>query len=283
MKNTQFMAIVVLLFLLTDGYAKDDNVEPLANVAYQSILSLPSVEPDATLSYGFDPLQYGKLWLPEVNEKTGPSSPLVIFIHGGCWLSSFTIDHSFALTSALASKGFMVWSLEYRRSGDEGGGWPGSFDDINQGVRYILTQNTFEFDHNKIIIMGHSAGGHLALLTANQHSQISHTIGLAAITNLVEYARGSNSCQSATSQFMRGAPEDLADQYSSADPSQQPRPGNTVLLHGGEDKIVDLQQAENFGVRTIIVPAAGHFDWLHPQTKAFTVLVNQLEEIASAN
>ena len=82
------------------------------------------------MSYAGQPQQYGELWLPE---GIGPF-PVVVFVHGGCWLNAFDITHTHAASTALAQAGYAVWSLEYRRVGDPGGGWPGTFDDISLGV-----------------------------------------------------------------------------------------------------------------------------------------------------
>ena len=78
---------------------------------------------DARIPYGESPLQFGYLRLPA---GTGPH-PVIVFIHGGCWLSAFDIRHAGQAEQAFADAGYAVWSLEYRRIGDSGGGWPGTF------------------------------------------------------------------------------------------------------------------------------------------------------------
>src|SRR4026209_857599 len=88
--------------------------------------------PDQRISYGSGPLQFGNLRLPK---RPGPH-PIVVFIHGGCWLSQYDIAHAAAFEQAIADSGFAVWSIEYRRVGNEGGGWPGTFSDIVQAADY---------------------------------------------------------------------------------------------------------------------------------------------------
>ena len=118
---------------------------------------------DARIQYGDDALQFGDLRLPP---GSGPH-PVVVFIHGGCWLAEYDISHSSKLTAALAGAGIATWSLEYRRVGDEGGGWPGTFQDIGHGTDHLRSiAAEYNLDLDRVIVMGHSAGGHLALWAA---------------------------------------------------------------------------------------------------------------------
>src|SRR5262245_6784070 len=112
------------------------------------------------ISYGTDPLQFGELTLPA---GQGPH-PLVINVHGGVWLAAYSIDHTHAMARALADSGFAVWNLEYRRVGHEGGGWPGTFLDVSHGVEHARAlASSRPIDLARVCLMGHSAGGHLAL------------------------------------------------------------------------------------------------------------------------
>lgn len=102
------------------------------NVVYSKIAALPFTPSDENISYGEDPFQYTLLWRAEKN-KNKSHTPLVILIHGGCWLSEYDIQHTYALSTGLAQAGFNVWSLEYRRSGELGGAWPSTYDDVKLG------------------------------------------------------------------------------------------------------------------------------------------------------
>ena len=106
-----------------------------SGVSFAAVQALDYREADHTLVYGSDPLQFGRLWLPAAVD-TQPAS-LVVLIHGGCWMNAYDMAHTFALSTALAQAGYAVWSLEYRRTGDEGGGWPGSYEDVLAGIDYI--------------------------------------------------------------------------------------------------------------------------------------------------
>ena len=102
-----------------------------ANVSFDQVQTLPVREATVRVSYGDAPTQFAELWLPTDQEE---KSPVLVLVHGGCWLNSFGIDHTKAMSTALMQSGFAVWNLEYRRLGDEGGGWPGSFEDIQAGI-----------------------------------------------------------------------------------------------------------------------------------------------------
>lgn len=257
-----------------------DEVNVESNVSYQSVTELDFRDADKRLVYGDDnpELQYGLLWLPLEPAQNG-KAPLVVFIHGGCWLNAFDIRHSYAFSSALAAAGYAVWSLEYRRSGDVGGAWPGTFEDIKKGVEYTVALQDYPLDIGRIILMGHSAGGHLALLAATEMQRTDAVIGLAAITDIISYARGENSCQTATLAFMNGDYESNPAAYIRANPAARKPHRTTILLQGTDDGIVPPEQAKMTGARTILVEDAGHFDWLHPETKAHQVLLSTLEDL----
>lgn len=246
------------------------------NVPYKEIADLAFAQPDAELSYGSDPLQFGKLWIPESNSD---KPPLVIFIHGGCWLNAFNIDHSLPLTAAISASGAIVWSLEYRRTGDSGGGWPGTFEDVLKGSKFALEQSDWGFDPTKVFLVGHSAGGHLALLIndvlLSKTSNDIKVIGLAAITDVIRYSQGVNSCQSATPKFMGGSFDDNKKSYQDANPKTY---HNVVLIHGTEDNIVPIQQSTNTRSKVKTIEGGGHFDFLHPQSDAFSVLMSVINE-----
>ena len=97
------------------------------------ILTLPPPPADARLSYGTDPNQFGDLRLP----KTKGPSPIVMNIHGGYWRAKYDLAHAGHLCAALTAKGVATWNIEYRRVGNPGGGWPGTFEDVRNAYRYL--------------------------------------------------------------------------------------------------------------------------------------------------
>ena len=196
-----------LLFLLLPNFA-------LAQVEFSEIQALKYDQPNEVIKYGVDDFQFAEYWHP------GSGTPaLVILIHGGCWLNEYGLDHVRALASELKKNNYAVWSTEYRRVGDPGGGWPGTFEDIVNSINH--TKRLKNINQTAKFVMGHSAGGQLALwagsamhfppaspMQGKLQTRISGVIGLAAISDLAEYARGNNSCEVVTEKLMGGSPED---------------------------------------------------------------------------
>jgi acetyl esterase/lipase len=254
------------------------------DVAYSKVAALPFRPADEQIAYGEDPLQFALLWrAKKVNKisklENKQQNPLVIFIHGGCWLSVYDIQHTYALSSGLAQAGFNVWSLEYRRSGDIGGGWPGTYDDVKAGILASSHYNNGEFDLTQSVLVGHSAGGHLALLAGGVIQPLKGVIGLAAITDIAEYAVGTNSCQQVTKDFMQGMPKDKPADYHMANPNKQPSHVNTFFLQGDKDNIVPFK-LDKLEPKVIMLEGVGHFDWIHPGSEAFSTLTQQLNGLA---
>jgi len=271
-----------------------DAAVPLSRVLEQSVT--PYSEKRA---YGPSQYQYALRWHPKPSEHLGAT---VVFVHGGCWLSEYDHTHADSFVSDLAERGFDTWTLEYRRTGSSGGGWPTSLNDVLDGLTMISDfysrsateagknppeTATFDYSANKvtappIIVVGHSAGGHLALLAAFSKGpdQSVHTIGLAPITNLIAYAEGLNSCQKGTVPFMGGTPSDLPEEYDKATLSNKSFSGlQSSILQGEADPIVTPDQSLLAGASTTLVPEAGHFDWLSIGSRAHTVLIDTLAAI----
>ena len=129
-------------------------------------------------------------------------------------------------------------------------------------------------------VVGHSAGGHLALLASTSGRLLIDpkvTVGLAPIVDVATYAAGSNSCQQATPQFMGGSPDELPEAYLAATPNFDAGLANRVIaLHGDLDQIVPLSQSA--AMPRQIIEGAGHFDFVHPHTPAFQALLRVLGE-----
>src|SRR5215471_5507403 len=113
----------------------------------EDILSLAPPKADAQIAYGSDPNQFFDLRLPPAKERTGSPNPVLINIHGGYWRAKYNLDHAGHLCAALTTKGLATANLEYRRVGNEGGAWPGTFADIRAAYQF-LTQNAQKFDFN---------------------------------------------------------------------------------------------------------------------------------------
>lgn len=257
---------------------------------FKEITELGYRAADQHLAYGTEPEQYLELWLPAGHSAP---APLVVLIHGGCWLAEYDVSHIRPLAAELAASGFAVIALEYRRLGQEGGGWPGTFVDISLGLEFIASMEDPRLDLSRVILVGHSAGGHLALWatgrplleqTASLYREKPFTpqaaIGLAAITDLAAYSEGENSCQQATAKLVGGSPAEKPERYAQASPSQLGTAVPVVLLHGDQDPIVPISQAEALPQAKLVrLDGAGHFDLIHPGTAAFPRLLTLIEEL----
>ncbi|MGY0311744.1 alpha/beta hydrolase family protein [Alteromonas macleodii] len=259
----------------------------ISQVPYSALGVLPTSEADEQFSYGDDLLQTIYTWHGRSSTNEMYADKALIFIHGGCWLNAYGYEHAKGMYHALAELGMGVYITEYRRVGDEGGGWPGSLDDVTQAISTALKRIENEGRYTNIYIAGHSAGGHLALLAAQRLSSsslnlsranIKRIIGLAAITDIQSYAMGHNSCQSATAKFMNGTPGDVPTAYQRATP--RPTHGSLpiTLLQGDADSIVPARHAVLSGTNQKIIKNGGHFDWLHPESTSFDALLEVISE-----
>src|SRR5581483_11524164 len=131
----------------------------------REILELPPPPSDLRLNYDSLPLQFGDLRLP----TTPPPHPLAILVHGGFWRARYDLEHLGHLAAALTAEGIATWSIEYRRIGDKGGGRPGMFHDVAAGADHArVLAPVYGLDLNRVITLGHSAGGHLAFWLAGR-------------------------------------------------------------------------------------------------------------------
>ena len=131
------------------------------------ILDRPPPIFDKRIQYGQGPQNFADMRFPD---GLGPF-PFMFVIHGGFWQSAYDLQHIGHICTALTGKGIISCNLEYRRVGDRGGGWPGTFQDVGLATDYIM--ETFSSDPHvdagKVGVIGHSAGGHLALWLASRH------------------------------------------------------------------------------------------------------------------
>lgn len=233
----------------------------------QSILELAPPAPGTRIAYGSDENQFGELRLPNA---AGPH-PVVIFLHGGYWRARYDLTHTGHLCVALNRAGFATWSLEYRRLGQPGGGWPGTFDDVLAGALH-LAKLTHGLDHRRVSVAGHSAGGHLALwLAARKPLPLQ---GVAALAGVTDLRRGFELKLSngVVRDLMAATPDEQPARYRHASPIEMlPIAAPQRLVHGAADTVVPLELSERFArssknAELIALPGAGHFDVIDPRS-----------------
>jgi acetyl esterase/lipase len=137
--------------------------------ANETVEWLPAKQADYRLLYGNNSLRYGDLRLPK-GKRPRHGWPVVVFVHGGGWTSSWSNGYSARLVEAIHSLGVATWDLEFRRLGNSGGGFPGTFQDVAAGTDYLRTLATrFPLDLSRVLVAGHSSGGHLVAWLAGRH------------------------------------------------------------------------------------------------------------------
>ncbi|MCH8500755.1 MAG: alpha/beta hydrolase [Aliidiomarina sp.] len=249
---------------------------PLLNspVSFQQVMERSTARAHEILHYGDAEPQFVELYFPE---SASSDVPLIVYIHGGCWQNSFGVDHARGFAEGLRDDGFAVALVEYRRLNDEGGGWPGSLEDIVTAIEVLSSADAPSYRPNSFTLVGHSAGGHLALLASQPQRRlpVRGVLGLAAITDIEAYAAGESGCQQAGANFMATAPE----QAEAMNPVYQSRHSLVFLFHGDQDTIVGAEQQQLDGAEAVEISGAGHFDLIHPGTEAFAQVLATIRSL----
>ncbi|KFE63893.1 alpha/beta hydrolase family protein [Hyalangium minutum] len=259
------------------------------------MLETPSPPADARIPYGKNPYQFGDLRLPQ---GPGPH-PVVVMVHGGFWRAKYDLEHVGHLCADLTRRGFATWSLEFRRVGHEGGGWPGTFEDVAEGVDFLRTLAASQpLDLSRAVFMGHSAGGHLALWLAARRRLPPEAplyrptpfiprgvVGLAGVVNL-EQALALRLSQGIVEEFLGGTPAQVPERYQLGSPSALvPLGVRQILLHGTEDDTVPVSLSIEYharaaavgdDVRLVTLPGAGHFELINPLAPEWRQVVEAL-------
>ncbi len=157
-----------VLIATTSAKAGDTFINPKS---VDMIEWLPSSPPDHRILYDTNPSTFGDLRIPK-NSSPGPSGyPVLVFLHGGGWTADWTINHTDQLVEALTQEGIATWSIEYRRLGNAGGGYPQTFLDVAKAVDFLRKiASQYRLDLNRVVVAGHSSGGHLALWLAGRRN-----------------------------------------------------------------------------------------------------------------
>jgi len=254
------------------------------------------------VQYGREPDQFAEARFPS---GEGPF-PLLLVIHGGFWSAANDLRHISRFCAALTSRGIVTCSLEYRRVGQKGGGWPGTFIDVASGSEYLrqLLSRDRRVDMRRAAVIGHSSGGHLALwlgarhrlprdsvLRGGQSPWLTAVISLAGIADLGEAWR-SRLGSGAVDRLMGGGPDRYPDRYSEASPIELlPTALRQVLIHGRGDDSVPIVQSERFvqraravGDKATLLPldGIGHMELIDPESGAWDAVAKSALEVLGA-
>lgn len=254
--------------------------------------ALPSKPADRRIAYGDDPNQFGDLRVP----SSGGPHPVVILIHGGCWKAAYANLRDLApMADALKADGIATWSVEYRRLGQSGSGWPGTYLDIGRAVDQLRSiADDYKLDLDRVVVLGHSAGGHLAMWVAARSRlpkgsplYVEHPLAIRGVINpagtgdMEAYISiEMRACREAVVEAMLGGkPADVPERYTQVSAIRMlPLGTRQVVIWGREDDFVPMWLAEKYEqaarqagdpVRLVIVPGLGHFEIASPLSPAW--------------
>jgi acetyl esterase/lipase len=250
--------------------------------------------PAPTVSYGEHPDQVANLHLPNAD---GPF-PVVVLVHGGFWRYGWDRTLMTPLAVDLARRGIAAWNIEYRRVGQEGGAWPGTFHDVAAAVDHLASIP--EVDPSRMISCGHSAGGHLALWIAARprlpedapgaqpRVTANAAIALGAVCDVTRAGREVLG-KGAAAGLLGGSPDEVPDRYAVADPAALlPLGVPQVVIHGGLEDVVPLEYARDYAARAgdeaelVELPESDHFDVIEPTGEAWAVVLERLPALLGA-
>lgn len=254
-------------------------------------------QPQAKIAYGPGPQQFGELWLPD---GPGPH-PLVVMIHGGCWTKSVAkLSIMNAAAEDLRKRGAAVWNIEYRGVDEPGGGYPGTYQDVAAALdRVGGFADEAQLNLDKVVVVGHSAGGHLALwaaarrkiasgpLASRRSLPVEAVVDIAGIPDLATDLE--TACGAEPVEKMAG-PARLGGRYADTSPAHMlPLHTRQVVAVGREDTTVPpavseayVRRAKNAGDRVDfrILPDAAHAEEIAPGTPGWDRIAPIIMELA---
>jgi dipeptidyl aminopeptidase/acylaminoacyl peptidase len=277
------------------------------------ILTRPAPPPDATIRYGPGPDHIADVRLPSGEGPRGASAgsglPLVVVLHGGFWRAAFDRKHVGPMAAALAAEGYLVCVPEFRRIGQAGGGWPGTFDDVAAAVDrlppLVAAVAPGTCDPGRLLLAGHSAGAHLALWAAGRHllprdvpwradagsrPRIAGVAALAPVSDLVACHR-QRLGGGAAADLLGGGPEQHPQRYAVADPARLIPLGVPVrIVHGITDDRVPCEMSRSYAARARSagddaflqeLPGCGHFEVIDPRSAAWPAVLAAIHALAA--
>jgi len=272
----------------------------------ESAFSHPFVEPDATASYGDHADQVVDFYAPRVDPGEA-KAPLVVVLHGGAWRAAYDRRHVAPFAAFLAGRAFAVASVEYRRGGAEpgtAGRWPQTLDDVAAAMDTLpglVADALPQADPRRPVVVGHSAGGHLALWAAARHRLPEDSPwrrpepavgGVVALAPIADFTKAGelSVCAGAALQFLGGL-ERFEERRPSADPAALlPTGVPTTVVQGDADIVVPAEVAESFvraaaeageTVRLTQVADAGHFPLIDPAADACLLVAEEITRLVT--
>lgn len=271
----------------TSASSPDDATSPARLMTPGELQALPSQAPDLRVAYGSDSNQSGQLRIP-----AGPGPhPVAVLIHGGCFKADYATLRDLApMGDALKRMGIATWNIEYRRLGQPGGGWPETYLDVGRAVDHLrVLAGPHALDLDRVVVVGHSAGGHLAMWAAGRRRvpsgsdihvadplPVRGVLNLAGPVDLTANIAGYEGlCRDTViTDLLGGTPATAPERYAQASPMRLlPLGIPQMLLLGEHEEFVPRPLAEAYAgaaaqagdpVRLIVIAGVGHFEIASP-------------------
>jgi acetyl esterase/lipase len=258
------------------------------------------------IAYGDDPNHFADLRVP----ATAVPHPVVVQVHGGCWKADYSTLRDMApMAEALQAAGLATWNVEYRRLPQPGSGWPGTFQDAGRAVDDLRTiAGKYRLDLGRVVLLGHSAGGHLALwvaarknLPAGSPLHVADPLPVRGVVDLAgpgdleaEIAVEIGACQGrVVEQLLGGSPAEVPEIYRQASPSKLlPLGVPQILIWGDRDNLRPVLSGERHAqaaaaagdaISLVIVPGLGHFEVASPFSPAWPKVRDAVESLLRSN
>jgi acetyl esterase/lipase len=244
--------------------------------------------PGIRIPYGDAPENFGELRLPP---GRGPH-PIVVVAHGGWWRAIQGLGYAGHLSAAFVADGFASWNIEYRRVGSPNGGYPNVLHDVSAAVAKLTElAPEYNLDLSRIVVTGHSAGGHIAawLAAKQSHRELDRfgitppLLGAVPVAGAIDLMLCSemgvaDSAGIPVHDFLGGLPIDVPDRYALASPAELLPTGVPVIcVHGDDDMVVPLVISERYVKRAwdagdpamlVVLKGVEHFAPFDPNTEA---------------
>lgn len=234
--------------------------------------------------------RYGEL---RVRAGTGSPAPVAVLIHGGFWRARYDLRLMDRLADDLVSRGWATWNLEYRRLGRRaGGGYPTTLDDVGSGIDHLAQlADDARLDLERVVAIGHSAGGHLAAWAATRPAPRVRLCGVVAQAGVLDLrlAHELDLGSGTVAKFLGGPPGEVPDRYAAGSPADRLPLGVPVLLtHGADDRVVPPLVSERFAaaaraagddVALVNLPGEAHMGHLDPENPLWQAVVGWLARL----
>jgi acetyl esterase/lipase len=253
-------------------------------------MSLHAPPPDARIPYGPEAAQFADLRVPD---GLGPH-PVVVVLHGGWWRAENDLEHLGPACAALTAQGAATWNVEYRSVGHPGGTWPTPLADAVVAVRRLAALAEPRLDLRRVLVLGFSAGGQLALRLAGALATgaadvtVCGAVSLAGVLDL-RAAADANLGSGAVAALLGGLPAEVPGRYVDASPLEQPHlPVRQVIVHGSADASIPVAmsaayaavaRARGDSVDLRVVGGASHFDPIDPTSAAWAVVASAVRDL----